>query len=252
MANSKYFKFKVSKKQLKESYELRLAAQFGDRKAKERLALYNRRMKELRKMDYKQEWIVDGKILNRKKMMLYIVTQISEGISLPELCEVRGMPTMQEIYSWFDNHPDFLREYERAEEIRGHRLGEKALDIGINTDRENVQADKLKVDVLLRHAARSNKRFQDKQVIEQKDEYAQMTVEQIRDRVRRMLEADPSLKSVLDASGLQDGLGTATPLPALSVQSLDPDEMDTPELDDSVPTDTENHQIHEAESLTDL
>ncbi len=235
MATGKYFKFKVSKKQLKESYELRLAAQFGDRKAKDRLEFYNRRMKELRKMDYKQEWIVDGKILNRKKMMLYIVTQISEGISLPELCAVRGMPTMQEIYSWFDNHPDFLREYERAEEIRGHRLGEKALDIGVNTDRENVAADKLKVDVLLRHAARSNRRYQDKQVIEQKDEYASMTIEQIKERVRRMLEADPSLRSALGASGLQDDLGNGEPLPALSVQSLDPDEMDTLDLDDSAP-----------------
>jgi hypothetical protein len=114
---------------------------------------------------------------------------------------------MQEVYSWFDNHPEFLRDYDRAEEIRAHKLGEKALDIGINTDRENVQADKLKVDVLLRAAARGNKRFQEKQIVEQRDEYASMTPEQIRERVRRMLESDPALSSVatqmLDAAPIE-------------------------------------------------
>jgi hypothetical protein len=140
-------------------------------------------------------------------MMVYINALVASGTSLPELCDQRGMPTMQEVYSWFDNHPEFLRDYDRAEEIRAHKLGEKALDIGINTDRENVQADKLKVDVLLRAAARGNKRFQDKQIVEQRDEYASMTPEQIRERVRRMLEADPALNSVatqmLDAAPIE-------------------------------------------------
>jgi hypothetical protein len=224
----KPYPFKVSKKQLKESYRLREAAQFGDRKAKDRLGDYNRRMKELRKMDYKEEWIVDGKILNRQKMMVYINAIVASGTSLPELCDTRGMPTMQEVYTWFDNHPDFLRDYDRSEEIRAHRMGEKAREIGENTDRENVNADKLKVEVLLKAAARGNKRFQDKQVIEQKDEYASMTTEQIRDRVRRMLEADPSLKSIVDASG---GLAVqeieVQPVSSLAL-SEDHDKTDTP------------------------
>jgi hypothetical protein len=207
MGNKKPYPFKVSAKQLRESYDLRLAAQFGDRKSKDRLESYNRRMKELRKMDYKQEWIVDGKILNRQKMMVYINALVASGTSLPELCDQRGMPTMQEVYTWFDNHPEFLRDYDRAEEIRAHRMGEKAREIGENTDRENVQADKLKVDVLLRAAARGNKRFQEKQIVEQRDEYASMTPEQIRERVRRMLEADPALNSVatqmLDAAPIE-------------------------------------------------
>lgn len=163
-------------------------------------------------MDYKQEWIVDGKILNRQQMMHYVVAQVSDGTSLPILCDVRGMPSMQEVYSWFDNYPDFERDYARAEEIRAHRMGEKAIEIAENTDRENVNADKLKVDVLLKAAARGNRRWQDKQVVEQKDEYASMTPEQIRDRVRRMLEADPSLKLVL--------AGTAPAVLEIEAQTL--------------------------------
>jgi hypothetical protein len=43
--------------------------------------------------------------------------------------------------------------------------------------------------------------------VEQRDEYASMTPEQIRERVRRMLEADPALSSVaiqmLDAAPIE-------------------------------------------------
>lgn len=193
-------------------------------------------------MDYKEEWIVDGKILNRTKMMGYIVAMVESGASLPETCDVRGMPTMGEVYSWFDNHPDFLKAYERAEEVRAHRLGERAVYIGENTDRENVQADKLKVDVLLRAAARGNKRFQEKTVVEQKDEYSSMTVEQVRERVRRMLEADPSLRAVVDASGGQAALGIATQHLSCPALSVDPEETETLEAVDVEPTDIETHR----------
>ena len=72
--------------------------------------------------------------------------------------------------------------------------------IADDTDRENVAADKLKVEVFSKAAARLNPRFQDKQVVENKDEYGQMTPEQVRDRIRRMVEANPELASLLPAS----------------------------------------------------
>ncbi len=42
----KTYPYKVNAKDLKKSYELRLAAQFGDSRAKGRLQAYNRRIKE--------------------------------------------------------------------------------------------------------------------------------------------------------------------------------------------------------------
>lgn len=222
------YKFKVSPKQLKKSYDLRMAALGGDRLAKGRLEAYKKRMKEQRKMAYAQEWIVDGLILNRQKMMQYIVAQVSMGNSLPEICDVRGMPSMQEVYSWFDNHPDFLKDYDRAEEIRGHRMGEKAIEIAKDTDRENVSADKLKVETLLKAAARANKRYQEKQIVETRDEYASMSPDQVRARVRAMLEADPSLLASLPQAH-QDALGTSLPALSSEALTLDPEETDTPE-----------------------
>ena len=135
---------------------------------------------------------------------------------------------MQEVYSWFSNHPDFEKDYEKAEEIRGHRMGERAIEIASGTDRENVAADKLKVETLLKAAARANRRFQDKQVTQVVDEYERMNADQVRLQIVKMIEANPSLLASLPQAH-QDALGTS--LPALSSEplTLDPEETDTPE-----------------------
>lgn len=224
------YPFKPSEKEKKKSYEVRLAAQFGDEKAKGKLAAYNRRIKE-RKMEANNvEWVVDGRKFNRYKIMDFIVARVANGESLPQVCESEQMPSMLEVYSWFSNHPDFEKAYKQAEEVRGHLLGEQALKIALDTDRENVQADKLKFEALSKAAARNNTRFQDKQVIEQKDEYANMTPEQIRNRIGRMIQADPSLADSLAAlSNRPDVPEIEVPSLASEPQTLDCARTDTPD-----------------------
>ena len=228
------FRYKVSEKDLKKSYELRLAAQFGDKTAKQKLAAYNRRIKE-RKMEANNiEWVVDGRSFNRYKMMDYIVTRIASGESLPEICSDPNMPSMLEVYGWADNHPAFVKEMNRAEEVRGHILGEKALQVALDTDRENVSADKLKFEALSKAAARLNSKFQDKQVVEQKDEYASMTPEQVRDRIKRMIAADPNLASFVPAGMLEDRQSAQeieVPVLSSETQIQDPAPDDTPDED---------------------
>lgn len=246
------YRFKPSKKQLKESYEVRLAAQFGNRDAKNRLAAYNRRMRE-RKMEVsKEEWIVCGKRFSRYQVMDYITVQVAAGESLPEVCEHEGMPTMQTVYKWMDNHPDFVREYNRSEEIRGHLMGEKAIQIALKTDRENVTADKLKVETLSKAAARANNRFQDKVVQQNLDEYSSMTEDQIRDRIKRMIEANPALASI--ASSLGHRVVQEIDLPVLSSETQDQDHVHSEnyELAETLPTQTDPHPEDPTESDSDL
>lgn len=191
------YPWRPSAKQLKKSYEVRLAAQFGNDRAKEKLAAYNRQVKE-RKMEANMtEWEIDGRKFNRYKMMDFLVTRIANGESLPQVCGDPGMPSMLLVYSWFDNHPEFSKAMQRAEEVRGHLLGEQALLVATGTDRVNVSADKLKFEALSKAAARSNIRYQDKQVVQQQDEYANMTEEQVRQRIIRMVEANPALAEVV-------------------------------------------------------
>ncbi len=234
------YPYKTSPKDKKKSYELRLAAQFGDRKAKEKLWAYNRRIKERKMEANKIEWVVEGLKFNRYKMMDFIVSRVSNGEPLDEVCGPEEMPSMLEVYSWMDNHPDFASALKRAEEVRGHRLGEEALRVAMGTDRENVAADKLKFEALSKAAARLNSRYTDKQIIEQRDEYSNMTAEQIRDRISRMLQADPSLLEKAQTLGFGNTPalpGTAEPPPASDALVLDCDEIHTPAEAEIEPTD---------------
>ncbi len=191
------YPYKTGLKDKKKSYEVRLTAQFGDEAAKRKLQAYNRHIKERKMEANKVEWVVGGKNFNRYKMMDFIVARVANGESLPKVCEAEEMPSMQLVYSWFENHPDFEKAYKRAEEVRGHKLGEQALQTALDTDRENVAADKLRFEALSKAAARTNNRFQDRQVIEQKDEYSTMDASQIRSRIEAMVRANPELLAAL-------------------------------------------------------
>lgn len=227
------YKWRPSPKQLKESYEVRLAAQFGGKREKERLAKYNKRIKE-RKVEVSNEaYEVDGRRFTRYQVMDYIVTMVSSGMSLPEVCEIQGVPSMLTIYTWKDNHPEFVKALLRAEEVRGHLLGEKALSIALNTDRENVAADKLKVDTLAKAAARTNRAFQDKQVVESQDEFSQMTADQIKARISAMVAANPELQKLLPASLGPTSPRTDQPSLTYDAQTLDPVEIETQEPADN-------------------
>lgn len=227
------YKWRPSKGQLKKSYEVRLAAQFGGERAKEKLSAYNRQVKE-RKMEANQtEWVLDGKPFNRYKMMDYIITRVANGEPLTAICDEDGMPSMLLVYSWFDNHPEFMKAMQRAEEVRGHRLGEEALRVATGTDRVNVAADKLKYEALSKAAARANQRFQDRIVQQNIDEYANMTEEQIRQRISRMLEANPTLAEVV----ARHPSGPEIPMLDVSSEplSLDCAQTETLDGDDSLP-----------------
>ncbi len=234
------YPYRTSAKDKKKSYEVRLAAQFGDRKAHERLAAYNRRRKERKMEASKIEWEVDGLKFNRYRMMDFIVSRVANGEPLDEVCGPEQMPSMLEVYSWMDNHPAFATALRRAEEVRGHRLGEEALRIALATDRENVAADKLKFEALSKAAARTNARFQDKQIQVQQDEYSNMTADQIKDRVRRMIEASPELRSVLPVE-MRSSLETQEPLDVPVLPMNDHGESGNADEADAEPIDPEDH-----------
>ena len=234
------FPYHVSSKDRKKSYELRLAAQFGDRKAKEKLAAYNRRQKELRMEAGKSEWVVAGHHFNRYKMMNFIVARTANGELLSEVCSEEGMPSVMQVYSWFENHPEFERQFRLAEMARGHMLGDEVERIARGTDRENVSADKLKTEVLSKAAARLNPRFQDKQLVEQRDEFKDASREQILDRIKRMVEANPHLLDAIPAA-MQSSLEMQEPIDVPALPMQDHEQTDNADVVDVEPTDPEDY-----------
>ena len=233
--NRKY-PYHVTSKELKRSYKLRLEAQFGDERAKRRLQAYNKASKE-RRMELEEEvFYLGGQKLSRGQMQEYIVSSVSNGESLPQVCEGEGCPSVQKVYSWFENYPAFKNDYIKAEEVRGHRLGEKALDIALATNRETVNADKLKVETLRAFAARANSRFTDKIIQVQEDEYRNLSEDQIREKVRRMIAGNPSLVEALQPEVLEAhraSLEIVLQPESSSLPTLAHGETDTPEGDET-------------------
>jgi len=194
------------------------------------------------------EWAINGRIFKISQMQEYIFTQVAAGDPLNEICDRPGMPSMEMVYSWEDNYPEFARDMARATEIRGHRLGEEAIKIARETDRVNVNADKLRVETLSKAAARMNARFQDKQVIEKPDELAQMTMEQLQARISRMIQANPHLASVisgLPTLGHQGGQESPEPLTVLPESSECLPSVQTHSA--AVPEPTDEHPLEESE-----
>lgn len=228
------YPYKTGEKDKAKSYELRLAAQFGDEKAKGKLRAYNRRIKERKMEANKSEWVVEGRHFNRYKLMDFIVARVGNGESLPQVCASDAMPSILEVYGWFDNHPEFEKAYKRAEEVRGHLLGEQALKTALDTDRENVAADKLKFEALSKAAARLNTRYQDKVQVQNVDEFANMSEEQIKNRIRMMLSRSPELSDLVPAgvlSGNPTSKETESQDAVLDLPSLDLVQTDTPDED---------------------
>lgn len=232
---SRKYPFHVPPKVKAKGIEIRLAAQFGDARAKGKLQAYNRRIKERKMEANKSEWKVEGHCFNRYKMMDFIVSRVANGESLPKVCESEEMPSMLIVYGWFDEHPDFEKAYRRSEEVRGHLLGEEALQTALDTDRENVVADKLKFDALSKAAARSNQRFQDKVVTKIEDEFANLSETQIREKIARILSSNPELASLVPAglSLSQPGEETEALMLEPSPPTLDCAQTDIPERDDN-------------------
>ena len=199
---SRKYPYHVPLKIKAKGYEIRLAAQFGDTASKYKLQAYNRRIKERKMEANKSEWVVEGRSFNRYKMLDFIITRVANGESLPKICSADDMPSMLQVYEWFDSHPDARTAYNRAEEVRGHILGEEALQTARDTDRENVAADKLKFEALSKAAARSNTRFQDKATVKIEDEFANLSADQIKDRIRRIIQTNPDLVGMVPQDAL--------------------------------------------------
>jgi len=142
-------------------------------------------------------WKIDGEGYDRYQMMNLLVHLVSEGYSLAEICEDCDFPTLKEVREWCPNHPGFERDLIEAEKVRGEILDTLALKVAMDSTNQTVAADKLRYEALSKTAARLNSKFQDKQVVQTEDKTAHMTEEQITERLRAMMEANPELSDII-------------------------------------------------------
>jgi hypothetical protein len=98
-----------------------------------------------------------------------ICEQLSEGISLREICRQDGMPPWQTVYSWMERDASLVEAIARAREIGYDALAEECLKIaddgtndyvegerGPQLNNEHIQRSKLRIETRLKLLAKWN------------------------------------------------------------------------------------------------
>lgn len=70
---------------------------------------------------------------------------LAVGESLRKATKHEGMPSIQTVFTWMRNHPDFLEQYTRAKQEAADALVEEMLDIA-DSETPDVNRDRLRVE----------------------------------------------------------------------------------------------------------
>jgi hypothetical protein len=62
----------------------------------------------------------------------FICDAIADGEALHVICKLRGAPSMQTVYRWIENYPEFRDSYARAREIQQDRAVDEIIEIADN------------------------------------------------------------------------------------------------------------------------
>ncbi len=195
-------------------------------------------------------YVLRGRVVPNADIKRFIVEQTAAGVSLPAIVDAASatrFPSLFTIKAWLAQDQQFSDAFKLAREIRGERLGEQALEVALAAEEETVKSAKLKHEALSRHAARMNREFQDKQVIEtQQDPIAVMPLAAAVERLKALmaipavaqrvslpglpmtLDAEPAVRRLGIVKEYEDPMDAATPL----VLNNEPD-INAPEEDDA-------------------
>lgn len=82
-----------------------------------------------------------------------ICRRLAQGDSWSLISREQDFPAYATLYAWRRQHPDFAEMLAEAREMAADRLADKALAVAEETTAATVQADRLKVGTLMKHAA---------------------------------------------------------------------------------------------------
>ena len=116
----------------------------------------------------------------RNQVMELICDKTSNGDSLLQICAIPGMPTVRQVYAWKRVHPEFKRQLEDAERVRGLRFAERVVDEAEATDSENHKAQKVKIEANKWMASKLDpSRFAERQIQEQQGDLTSIPTAQL-------------------------------------------------------------------------
>lgn len=168
------------------------------------------------------KWNLNGKAVDRFKIMEYLIAAVSSGKLLGELCHGNGgFPTLNTVMQWTKLHPDFGSALEIAEEVQAQYFADEALGKIRNADRSEAGLVKVQHDALMKRASLQADKFKEKQIIRTED-ITRKTEPELKAQLKALIEQYPELFSDELAASLGSPKHHDRPILAESIQ--DPEE----------------------------
>lgn len=96
-----------------------------------------------------------------------ICERLADGESMRSVCRDPKMPAMTTVFRWLRENDEFRQQYEVAKDEAADAMIEDIVDIADNSDSDNIQVDRLRVDVRKWAASKLKpKKYGDKQQID--------------------------------------------------------------------------------------
>lgn len=76
----------------------------------------------------------------------FVLQKITEGMTLPSISKLEGMPPVAAFYKWMRDYPEFRTKMELARKARAEFYADQAIETARSADDDTVQADRLRVD----------------------------------------------------------------------------------------------------------
>lgn len=184
---------KLSEKEREASEAVRFG-KYNPTIAKSIIGRHREAIKKAKAEAVERVWEIDGKPANRYEVMEYLVTMVSEGVRLPQLCDQEGMPMLIEVRSWFKRHPDFKTKLEEAKEALAERYVDQAHTVLQEADSDRTGLAKAESELCMKMAGMMSEEFKEKKIIQTEDISHTWTEAQILARMRVLTDSDPNLK----------------------------------------------------------
>lgn len=184
---------KLSEKERETSEAVRFG-KYNPTQSKAIIGRHREAIKKAKAEAVERVWEIDGKPANRYEVMEYLVTMVSEGVRLPQLCDQEGMPMLIEVRSWFKRHPDFKTKLEEAKEALAERYVDQAHTVLQEADSDRTGLAKAESELCMKMAGMMSEEFKEKKIIQTEDISHTWTEAQILARMRVLTDSDPNLK----------------------------------------------------------
>ena len=187
------FPVKLTEKE-RESSETARFGKYDPATAKMVVTKHRESLKKAKADAVEKVWSIDGDPSNRYEVMQYLVSMVSEGVRLPQLCDADGMPPLIEVRRWFKRHPDFKAALDEAKEAMAERYVDHAMNILQEAEPDRTGLAKAESELAMKMAGMMSEEFKEKKIIQTEDISHTWTEAQILARMRVLTDSDPALK----------------------------------------------------------